>query len=107
MRQKNIDIWKRKLDWIVENGGMALVITHPDYMNIEGSKLLIDEYPVGYYLDFLFYIKNKYKNQYWQALPKEVAQFWIRQMKNVQENRSMGSLNKIAKPVKGHFNLGE
>jgi len=76
MRQKNIDIWKRKLDWIAENNGMALVITHPDYMNIEGSKLAIDEYPVKYYLDFLSYIKDKYTDQYWHALPKEMAQFW-------------------------------
>ena len=25
MKEKNIDIWKKKLDWIVENGGMALL----------------------------------------------------------------------------------
>jgi len=76
MRQRDIEIWKRKLDWIAENNGMALVITHPDYMNIEGSKLAIDEYPVKYYLDFLSYIKDKYTDQYWHALPKEMAQFW-------------------------------
>ena len=64
MRHKNIDIWKRKLDWIAENGGMALVITHPDYMDIEGKKLSKDEYQVEYYLEFLSYIKNKYKNGY-------------------------------------------
>lgn len=87
MRQKNIDIWKRKLDWIVENGGMALVITHPDYMNIEGGKSAIDEYPIGYYLDFLIYIKNKYKNQYWPALPKEIAQFWKRHMTNILDDK--------------------
>jgi hypothetical protein len=29
MREKDIDIWKKKLDWIVEKGGMALLITHP------------------------------------------------------------------------------
>ena len=81
MRQKNIDIWKRKLDWIAENGGMALVIAHPDYMNIEGGKLSIEEYPIEYYLDFLFYIKNRYENQYWHALPKEIAQFWARHVK--------------------------
>jgi len=51
------------------------VITHPDYMNFEGGKLSIDEYPIGYYLDFLFYIKKKYENQYWNALPKDVANF--------------------------------
>ncbi len=78
MRQENIDIWKRKLDWIAENGGMALMITHPDYMNIEGSELAIDEYPVEYYLDFLCYIKDRYENQYWHALPNEIAKFWAR-----------------------------
>jgi hypothetical protein len=39
MREKNIDIWKRKLDWIVENEGMALLITHPDYMNFGSGRL--------------------------------------------------------------------
>jgi hypothetical protein len=87
MRQKNIEIWKRKLDWIARNGGMALVITHPDYMNIEGGKSAIDEYPVGHYLDFLFYIKNKYGNQYWPALPKEIAQFWKGQMANTLDGK--------------------
>jgi len=97
MRQKNIDIWKRKLDWIVENGGMALVITHPDYMNIEGSKLLIDEYPAEYYLDFLSYIKDRYENQYWDALPNEIAQFWAGKMKNTLDDKNRIFLNKINK----------
>ena len=35
MRETTIDIWKRKLDWIAEKGGMALLIAHPDYMNME------------------------------------------------------------------------
>src|SRR4030042_4460225 len=32
MKERNIDIWKKKLYWIVEKGVMALLITHPDYM---------------------------------------------------------------------------
>ena len=39
MRKKNIEIWKNKLDWIVKNGGMALLNTHPDYMNFGYSKI--------------------------------------------------------------------
>ena len=35
MQQKNIDIWKKKLDWIAEKGGMALFITHPDYIELQ------------------------------------------------------------------------
>jgi hypothetical protein len=76
MQEKSIDIWKRKLDWIAENGGMVLSITHPDYMNFNEQKLSLEEYPAGYYAEFLKYIKYKYKDQYWHALPKQVARFW-------------------------------
>src|SRR4030042_495705 len=37
MNEKKIDLWKKKLDWIVKNGGMALLITHPDYMSFNGK----------------------------------------------------------------------
>ena len=76
MKQKNIDIWARKLDWIAEKGGMALVIAHPDYMNFDKTKLAIDEYPSRYYIEFLSYIKKKYDNQYWNALPEEVVRYF-------------------------------
>src|SRR5436853_2459612 len=33
LRETSIDIWKRKLDWVAEHGGMALVTVHPDYIN--------------------------------------------------------------------------
>ena len=33
LREKTIDIWKRKLDWIAVNGGMALLNVHPDYIS--------------------------------------------------------------------------
>ena len=37
MKEKNINIWKQKLDWIAEHGVMALMNTHPDYMNFDGG----------------------------------------------------------------------
>jgi glycosyltransferase involved in cell wall biosynthesis len=76
MEENNVDIWKRKLDWIAKNGGMALLITHPDYMNFKNTELRNKEYPVQYYEEFLDYISTKYKNQYWHALPCEIAHFW-------------------------------
>lgn len=75
MHQNNIDIWKKKLDWIAANGGMALFISHPDYMNLEGNNHF-EKYPVQYYEDFLTYIKTKYDGQYWQVLPRDLARFW-------------------------------
>jgi glycosyltransferase involved in cell wall biosynthesis len=75
MQHKNTDVWKTKLDWIVKNGGMALFISHPDYMNFNSSSHY-ENYPVSYYEEFLNYIKTKYKGQYWHTLPKDIAKFW-------------------------------
>ena len=38
LQEKSIDIWKRKLDWIAEHGGMALLNTHTDYMRFDGEE---------------------------------------------------------------------
>jgi len=76
MKEKKIDIWKRKVDWIVQQGGMVLVNTHPDYMNFNRSQTCRQEYPARYYEELLTYIKEKYAGQYWHALPREAARFW-------------------------------
>lgn len=76
LKEKNIDIWTRKLDWIAHHGGMALLITHPDYMNFGNKRLGIDEYAIGFYKELLEYVQSRYEGQYWHVLPKEMAQFW-------------------------------
>ena len=76
MQETGIDIWKKKLDWIAEKGGMALFNSHPDYMNFADSNCGSEEYPVRYYMEFLEYVKETYKGQYWAALPIDVAKFW-------------------------------
>jgi hypothetical protein len=75
MREKDISIWKKKLDWIAEKGGMVLVNSHPDYMNFEGVKIEPEEYPSTLYKDLLEYILKKYKGRFWRALPHEIAEF--------------------------------
>jgi hypothetical protein len=79
MGKKNIDIWKTKLDWLAANGGMVLLITHPDYMNLGQQPIRFDEYPVRYYRELLLYVKDKYSDQYWNATPRDVARY-IKQM---------------------------
>lgn len=76
LKEKTIDIWKKKLDWIVEKGGMALVNVHPDYMNFGIKKSGPEEYPAKYYEYFLNYVNNEYKSQYWHVLPKDMAKYW-------------------------------
>lgn len=76
MQEKTIDIWKRKLDWIADQRGLALLITHPDYMNFGEEKLGIDDYPAQLYVEFLDYIRTAHAGAYWHVLPRDLARFW-------------------------------
>ena len=76
MDLKNIDVWKAKLDWVAQNGGMALMITHPDYMNFGNGDPGIEEYPSKYYEEFLSYLKTRYGNRCWNVLPRDLARWW-------------------------------
>jgi peptidoglycan/xylan/chitin deacetylase (PgdA/CDA1 family) len=73
---KDIGIWMKKLDWIAEQGGMALLITHPDYMSWNGSRPGEEEYPSDRYRDFLDHVRTRYQGRYWNALPREVADYY-------------------------------
>ena len=76
LQEKTIEIWKRKLDWVAEKGGMALLITHPDYLCFGDKEPGLEEYPVRYYQELLEYIQDKYAGQYWQALPRKVVEYF-------------------------------
>lgn len=76
LRNKDINIWKKKVDWIAEHGGMVHVITHPDYICFGNDELGMEEYPIAYYEQLLHYIKQKYAGLYWHGLPNEVAAFF-------------------------------
>ncbi len=80
MKEETIDIWKRKLDWVAEKGGMALLITHPDYMKYGKGKCAMEEYPSRLYEEMLDYVGVEYAGQYWHALPMEMARFWKERM---------------------------
>jgi len=87
LQHKNIDVWKKKLDWIAEKGGMANLIVHPDYINFGDSKGLFDKYPDRYYTDFLDYIKHRYAGQYWQPLPRDLSRYCNSFIRNDKKNR--------------------
>ena len=75
MKEKDAGTWEKKLKWIVENGGMALVNVHPDYINFQ-NKSSSEEFPIKIYADFLRYVKENYADTYWNVLPKELSDFW-------------------------------
>lgn len=76
MQERDSSIWKRKLDWIVQKGGMVLLNTHPDYMWFGAGSIGKEEYPVRIYEEFLTHLKTIGEGNYWHVLPREMAQWW-------------------------------
>ncbi|MBN1558361.1 MAG: hypothetical protein JW951_09470 [Lentisphaerae bacterium] len=74
LRETTLDIWMRKLEWIRERGGMALVIAHPDYMRWADGSGAPDEYPAELYEAFLRAVR-RYAGEYWHGLPRELTQY--------------------------------
>jgi hypothetical protein len=87
LQEPNIAIWKKKLDWVARNGGMALINTHPDYMRFPGERRQKFTYPSRFYEEFLAYAELTYRGDYWMALPRDVAAFWRSLPVNSRKNR--------------------
>lgn len=75
LKEKTIDIWKRKLDWIAQKNGMALLNTHPDYMNFNGKSSERDTYSANLYNEFLLFVKSTYEGQFWNPLPRDLTRY--------------------------------
>ncbi|OGI12754.1 hypothetical protein A3K64_00725 [Candidatus Micrarchaeota archaeon RBG_16_36_9] len=73
---RTTDTWKKKLAWVAEKGGMALVNVHPDYMNFLGNKCGREQYPARLYKEFLEHVSTEYKGHFWHALPRDVKTLW-------------------------------
>lgn len=92
LKEMNIDIWKRKLDWIAQNGGMALLNTHPDYMFFNKARQSY-QYPAEYYREFLNYVQSEYGGAFWRALPREVARYTSEAHHTFDQNQLNTSAN--------------
>ena len=75
LHERTPDIWMRKLDWIADHGGMALLDTHPDYMSFKANSKKSGEFDVNLYRQFLTYVLEKYQDSFWNALPRDVASY--------------------------------
>jgi hypothetical protein len=74
LQEKTPEIWLRKLDWIAQHGGMALVDVHPDYLCFDDAPGPM-QYPASHYKFFLDYVNRQYSGAFWNARPSDVAQF--------------------------------
>jgi peptidoglycan/xylan/chitin deacetylase (PgdA/CDA1 family) len=89
MKEKNIDIWKRKIDWIVENNGMALINVHPDYLHFGKGKMGLEEFPAKLYEDFLEYVSLNYGNEFWQVIPKKAAKYFRESVESYEKQKEL------------------
>jgi hypothetical protein len=83
LQERNADIWKRKVDWIAQQGGMALVNVHPDYLTFSGQQSSSREFPLARYEDLLTYVKRRYAGVYWNALARDLARWFRSQRESV------------------------
>jgi len=77
LRETSPEIWIRKLDWIAEHGGMALINVHPDYLRLDGEDPKSNLFPVAHYRALLEHVINRYGDDSWRPLPRELAA-WFR-----------------------------
>jgi peptidoglycan/xylan/chitin deacetylase (PgdA/CDA1 family) len=73
-------IWQQKLEYVADLSGMALGITHPDYLD---SNDRIDAY--RRYLD-----AGREKGGMWHALPRDVATWWRQRDELMLQRDPMG-----------------
>ena len=76
LKQKTPSVWKNKLDWIVKNGGMALVNIHPDYIDFSNRGGNGTTYPVDILIEFMNYIRSEYSGTYWNPVARELATWY-------------------------------
>ena len=72
LKETDCTVWKRKLDWIAEQGGMALLNVHPDYISFTGQRTST-MYAAACYTEFLAYVMEKYSDSVYCALPRVIA----------------------------------
>ena len=69
LRADSIDLWTEKSDWIVANGGLINLITHPDYLDTPARLRMYEEF---------LELPRRRREDGWYALPREVAAWWRR-----------------------------
>jgi len=68
LKEKNINIWRKKIDWLVSHSGTILSLTHPDY--------LAEKDHLEFYEELLKYLKSLHGG--WYCLARELADWWLK-----------------------------
>jgi hypothetical protein len=85
LQESNADIWKRKVDWIAQQGGMALLNVHPDYLTFNDQPSSSREFPLARYEDLLTYVKRRYAGVYWNVVPRDLGRWFRSQRESISQ----------------------
>jgi peptidoglycan/xylan/chitin deacetylase (PgdA/CDA1 family) len=66
LRDRSVERWVEKSEWIIEHNGLVNLLVHPDYLLTEERLALYDE--------FLGFLASRAGG--WHALPRDVARWW-------------------------------
>jgi peptidoglycan/xylan/chitin deacetylase (PgdA/CDA1 family) len=66
LKHTDLGVWYEKVPWLEKVEGLVLINVHPDYMISDGR--------LRQYEDFLSWMKEQ--SGMWNALPKDIAQWW-------------------------------
>lgn len=80
LRHENEQLWLEKARFLRDRGGMALLITHPDYM--------LGRQPRASYSRFLDAFQED--RTVWRALPREVSSWWRKRAASRLERAGQG-----------------
>jgi len=100
LREPDGEIWKRKTEWIVGRGGMVLLNVHPDYIDMRGTGESMT-FPLAHYEGFLSWVLERYKQDVWQALPREISRFVLAQQPALQQAATESSVIAPAHHLSG------
>jgi peptidoglycan/xylan/chitin deacetylase (PgdA/CDA1 family) len=85
--EKTSRLWLEKLDFIEQYHGLALTLSHPDYLKEESVRRI--------YVEFLEAVRQR--EGYWHALPCEVARWWrFRADPTTSKHPSSSTLGTVA-----------
>lgn len=86
-------IWVEKYNYLRELSGLAMLITHPDYLDTTAKQAI--------YEDFLCHLSADHAC--WKALPSEVSEWWRQRDSALQEeqagNAEVGAVMSVAEAV--------
>jgi peptidoglycan/xylan/chitin deacetylase (PgdA/CDA1 family) len=88
LHERNGRIWQDKLEFISRNHGMALIITHPDYLD--------SGYRLDAYRELLETVQQT--EDAWRVLPREVANWWRQRDRSILDESDARSC-KIVGPA--------